>query len=203
MLEGARDDQRLERRSPDQLHRQKETLGALTSLVERDDVGVLDRCLREPFAAEPLIEGRVEREVRGEHLECDLAVDRHLGRLVDHAHAALPEHAFHDVPVNPGAGWQHRGHPTRSVVGGRGFAPCPLTGWVVLRDLSLELRQVRAHGGPELVRERRERSDGLIHLGGQRAQVGGAWARTALRTARTKSSERSRNSRAAARSMTS
>ena len=128
-----------------------------------------------------------------------------------YGHGAVSEQLRREAPDRERAGGrsQRRAPPRepRALGGHRGALPDVDRGRL---RLGAAMRRVYAGSagaardrGGELVREGGERADGRVDLLGERAQVGRAATRAPRRARlRTNSSERSRNSRAAARSMT-
>ena len=95
----ARQDHPLEGLALDVLHGQDEAAVLLAEVVEVDDVGVLELGQRLGLLEEAGLDVGVRRQLGRQDLERDLLVGHLVAALVDHAHAALPEHV--DELVDP------------------------------------------------------------------------------------------------------
>jgi hypothetical protein len=82
-----------QRLSLQMLHDQKIDPILSTHVVEHADVRMAELGYCFGFALEPLAEPRVSRELRGEHLDCDGAVEACISRLVDLSHPASSDGA--------------------------------------------------------------------------------------------------------------
>src|SRR5262245_10220730 len=101
-----------ERPAADQPHRDVEPVIGRSSLVDRDDVRVIDSRLQQRFPVEAVRELRI---VAAEQLERDRAVQRELGGLIDHGHPTASEEALDPEARELRAGGEHRSfNPRRS-----------------------------------------------------------------------------------------
>ena len=69
-----------------QVHRQEEHSVVLTRVVDRHDVGMVQRGGDPGLAPEPLPKHVVLSQFRGEHLERIYAIECGVGRAIDHPH---------------------------------------------------------------------------------------------------------------------
>ena len=89
----------------------------IADVVERADVRVVQRGDGAGLALEPLLQVRIGRDMLGQHLDGDGAVQAGVGGLVDLTHAAGAEGGVDLVGAEGGAGGQRhdQGMGTRSV----------------------------------------------------------------------------------------
>ena len=80
-----------ERLALDELHGEIGLPLPLADVVDLDDVRVVERGHGAGLAQEALLDALVVRERRGQHLDRDVAAERRLVALVDHAHAAAAQ----------------------------------------------------------------------------------------------------------------
>ena len=92
----------------DEAHGDVELAVDLPRLVDGDHVGVVDRGGEHRLALEALAELAVAREVLGDQLQRDGALERDLGRAIHDAHATLAGHAVDLVAREDGACGQLR-----------------------------------------------------------------------------------------------
>ena len=78
-------------------------VGGLVDLVDRADVGVVQRRGGLGFLEEPLFGGVVSRQTRGQQLDRDRALEAGIGGLVDHTHPAAADEGGHVVVAKSGA----------------------------------------------------------------------------------------------------
>lgn len=75
----------------DQAHREIEVTTDLSGIVDRDDVGMIERRRHLRLADETLLEARALREVVGQDLQSDLAAQAQVLGHVDHARPSAPQ----------------------------------------------------------------------------------------------------------------
>jgi hypothetical protein len=106
--------QRLEVAAGDVAHRDEQAPLALTGLVDRDHVRVVEAGREPRLAQQPL----VGRDARREQLEGDRAAEPEVRRAMDLAHPAAPEQLLDAVPLDVRAGKRvsdgHRLPPARA-----------------------------------------------------------------------------------------
>ena len=90
-LERSGSDKLLERLALQQLHRHERLALELTNVVNRADVGVVERGSRLGFAAEALQSLLIVRQSLGQELEGDEAIEARVLRLIHYPHAAATE----------------------------------------------------------------------------------------------------------------
>ena len=78
-------------------HDEKNEATRLADAMDRDDVRVREPGRHARLAQEPLPRRRCAREVRGQDLDGDVAIQLHVAREVNHAHAAAAELALEGV----------------------------------------------------------------------------------------------------------
>ena len=78
----------------------------LADIVQTADIRMIERCNGAGFTLEPLSPGAVGRELAGQHLDRDRAIETDVSRLVDLAHAAGPEEPEHVIWTEARAGGQ-------------------------------------------------------------------------------------------------
>ena len=78
---------------------------ALAVVVDRNDVGVLDRRRGSRLAQEALANARIPEQSRRDHLQRHGAVEAQLRGLVDDAHATATGDAFHPIAGELRGGW--------------------------------------------------------------------------------------------------
>ena len=93
-------DQILEVRSADQPHREEEAALALTCLVHGDDMRMLECGLEQSLTPEALPKVGVLAQFGRDDLERHRPVEGELRRLVDGAHASLPDQRVDSVPLD-------------------------------------------------------------------------------------------------------
>jgi hypothetical protein len=84
-------DERVQRLSFDELHREEPHAVCFFGGVDRDDVGMVERGDRARFTGEALQPRRIIRHVRGQNLERHVASQPRIVRPVHFAHAAGPQ----------------------------------------------------------------------------------------------------------------
>lgn len=94
-----------------QLRIAEEPFGRLASLIDRQDVRVLERRLQHGFAAKALAEVGVVAEVAGQKLQRNNPLERELGRPVDRPHATRGDELLDPVAGEHGARVEHHGAP--------------------------------------------------------------------------------------------
>ena len=82
---------RLEVLTRQELHDDVRRAFGLAKLVDRDDVPVLQTRDRFRFALEPLVGGRIDREVDEHHLDGDVALEFGIAPFVQQSHAAAAD----------------------------------------------------------------------------------------------------------------
>ena len=115
-LDGPGGDAVLERLALEQLHGDERPTLELADVVDRADVGMIERRRRARLAAEPLDRLRIPGDVVGQELQRDVPPEPRVPGLVDHAHPA-PAQLFQDAVVGDGAADHRRGvcHRLRSL----------------------------------------------------------------------------------------
>jgi len=92
-----RPDQRLEVAPIDEAHGQVQQAVRFAGVVDRNDVGMLERSGELRFADEPIPEPLVLRELGGEDLEGRPTPEAQVLREIDHPHATAPDHRIDAV----------------------------------------------------------------------------------------------------------
>jgi hypothetical protein len=83
-------------------HERLDTIG-LFEPMDRGDVGVIQGRERLGFALEPRDAVGVSREVLGQDLQRNVAIELRIARAIDHAHPALAEWRKDFIGADPGA----------------------------------------------------------------------------------------------------
>jgi hypothetical protein len=108
---------RRERRAHEVLHHEIElALLRLADVVDVDDVRVIDAVGRPRFAQHPGTEVRLAAQIGADQLQRDHAIDEHVARAVDDAHAPFAEARFE--PVSPCDHLAHQGVVAGATLGG-------------------------------------------------------------------------------------
>jgi hypothetical protein len=87
----------LEVRAFDEAHGDVELPVNLAGGVDRDDVGMVERCSQLRFAQEPLAEAVVRRQLGRQQLQSDLPLQAEVVGPVDHAHPAAPQQRLDSI----------------------------------------------------------------------------------------------------------
>ena len=107
-LDGLDGDAVLEGLAFEQFHRDEGPAFELSDVVDRADVGVIERRCRARFPAKPLDRLGIPGNVVRKELQRDIPAEPRVPRLVDHAHAA-PTQLFEDAVMGDGATDDRRG----------------------------------------------------------------------------------------------
>ena len=101
-FDGLDGDAVLEGLALEQLHGDERPALELPDVVDRADVGMIERRCRARFAAKPLDRLRIPGNVVGKEFQRDVPAEPRVPGLVDHAHPA-PAQLFQDAVVGDGA----------------------------------------------------------------------------------------------------